>query len=197
MADDSKPVWSPDFLRGTISGPSRTRRGEHQRGPGAIDPTVSEMIDEFLEVLDRGSARDRYGRPFTPEAVGELHWLLGGHVDEELGDTRLRELRRGDVEALIYELADGGVPRRRLRALAKSVRALYDYAAERDLVRHNPAERVAIPDEDEAEQPMALDLSESDPGPQHGMLDGAISLSLRLATIACLLVAAILLAGSL
>ena len=178
MADHSKPVWSPDFLRGTT------------------DPTVSETIDDFLEVLDRGSARDRYGRPFTPEAVGELQWLLGGHVDEELGDIRLRELRRGDVEALIYELADGGVPRRRLRALAKSVRALYDYAAELDLVRHNPAERVAIPDEDEAEQPMALDAGESDPGPQQGMVDRAISLSLRLATIAFLLVAAVLLAGS-
>jgi site-specific recombinase XerC len=155
------------------------------------------MIDDFLEVLDRGSARDRYGRPFTPEAVRELHWVLGGHVDEELGATRLRELRRGDVEALIYELADGGVPRRRLRALAKSVRALYDYAAERDLVRHNPAERVAIPDEDEAQQPTALDLSGSDPGPQQGMLDRAISMALRVATIACLLVAAVLLAGSL
>lgn len=116
------------------------------------------------------------------EMIRELHWLLGGHVDEELGDTRLRELHQRDVEALIYELADGGVPRRRLRALAKSVRAVYDYATERDL---------------EAKQPMALDVSESDPGPQQGMVDRAISLSLRLATIAFLLVAAVLLAGSL
>ena len=79
------------------------------------------------------------------EMIRELHWLLGGHVDEELGDTRLRELHQRDVEALIYELADGGVPRRRLRALAKSVRAVYDYATERDLEADETPERVATP----------------------------------------------------
>jgi hypothetical protein len=198
MDDHSKPAWSPVFLRGTTSEQARARRGDHERPPAAeAGNSVGEMIEEFLEDVDGGFARDRYGRPFTPEAAHELHWSLAGYVAEELGATSLIELRRQDLEALIYKLADRGVPRRRLRALAKSVRALYDYAAERDFVRHNPAERVAIPDEDEAQQPTASDIREPALEPERGTLDRWISLALRLATLAFLLIAVALLVGSL
>jgi hypothetical protein len=198
MDDQSKPAWSPVFLRGTTSGQARARRGDHERPPAAAaGGSVGEMIEEFLQDVEGGFARDRYGRPFTPEAAHELHWSLAGYVDEELGATSLTDLRRQDLEALIYKLADRGVPRRRLRALAKSVRALYDYAAERDIVRHNPAERVAIPDEDEAEQPTASDTGRLAPAPRRGALDRGISLALQLATLGLLLLAVVLLAGSL
>jgi hypothetical protein len=197
MADHPKPAWSPVFLGGTTSGQRRTRRGEQHRAAAPTALSIGEVIDEFLESVDGGFARDRYGRPFTPEATQELHWSLGGYVGEEFGATSLIDLRRQDLEALIYQLADGGVPRRRLRSLAKSVRALYDYAAERDIVRHNPAERVAIPDEDEAQQPSARDASAADPGPERKTLDRGISLALRLTTLALLLVALFLLAESL
>lgn len=198
MADHSKPAWSPVFLRGTTSQQGRTRRGEHHEAAGAAaSPSVDETIDEFLGAVDGGFALDRYGRPFTPEAARELHWSLSGYVSEELGTMSLSRLRRQDVEELIYRLGDGGVPRRRLRAVAKSVRALYDYAAELDIVRHNPAERVAIPDEDEAEQPTASDVKAVDPGSERAMLDRGISLALRLTTLGVLLIALFLLAGSL
>jgi hypothetical protein len=198
MDDHPKPAWSPVFLRGTTSGQARARRGDHERPPAAAaGGSVGEMIEEFLQEVEGGFARDRYGRPFTPEAAHELHWSLAGYVDEELGATSLTDLRRQDLEALIYKLADRGVPRRRLRALAKSVRALYDYAAERDIVRHNPAERVAIPDEDEAEQPTASDTGRLAPAPRRGALDRGISLALQLATLGLLLLAVVLLAGSL
>jgi hypothetical protein len=198
MDDHPKPAWSPVFLRGTTSGQARARRGDHERPPAAAaGGSVGEMIKEFLQDVEGGFARDRYGRPFTPEAAHELHWSLAGYVDEELGATSLTDLRRQDLEALIYKLADRGVPRRRLRALAKSVRALYDYAAERDIVRHNPAERVAIPDEDEAQQPTASDLSEPALERERGTLDRWISLALRLSTLGFLLIAVALLVSSL
>lgn len=177
MAYDSKPGWSGVFV-----GPPSSRE---TRVTGV---TVSEMIDEFVEAVDEGFARDRYGRPFTAEAAKELHWCLVGYVSEELGPMALSDVRRQDVEDFLFALGDSGLPQSRLRALARSVRALYDYAAERDLVRHNPAVRVAIPDEGEA-QP--------EPPPQPRTLDRAISLTLRLATLAFLLVALILLAQSL
>ena len=99
---------------------------------------MNDAIDDFLEEVERGSARDRYGRRFSDDADRELHWSLGGHVSEEFGAMSLREVRRRDVEALVYELADAGVGRRRLRAIAKSVRALFDYATERGLVETEP-----------------------------------------------------------
>ena len=155
------------------------------------------MVDEFLQAIDEGFARDRYGRPFTPEAARELNWSLGTYVREHLGTIPLADLRRDDLEGLLYELGGAGISRRRLRALAKSVRALYDYAAERDLVRHNPADRVALPDENEAEQPTAGQPRRSALTPMPAVLDRAISLTLRVATLAFVLIALFFLAQSL
>ena len=92
-------------------------------------------------------------------------------------------MRRRDLEALVDELGETGMSRRRQRALAQSVRALYDYAIERRLVRANPAERVAIPDDPEPRQPRVLD---------HG-----IELVLRVATLGFALTALIFLTESL
>ena len=133
-------------------------RGRPARRPGAgragrpwpcTGPSVTETIDDFLAAVDEGHARDRYGRAFTRAAAVELHWNLGGHVAEALGAMSLNGVRRRDVEALVYELGEAGLSHRRVRALAKSVRALFDYAVERELVAHNPAQRIALPDEDE------------------------------------------------
>jgi hypothetical protein len=164
---------------------------------GARGPSVDEIIQEFLEAVDEGSARDRYGRRFSAEAAAELHWYLGGHVADALGAMSVDEVRRRAVETLVYDLADAGLSRRRLRALAKSVRALYDYAAERGLVGHNPAERVAIPDEDETEQPAAGSASRADPGLARAVSDHAISLMLRVATLGFVITALVFLAESL
>jgi site-specific recombinase XerD len=163
----------------------------------ATGPSVDEIIQEFLGAVDEGSARDRYGRRFTAEAATELRWCLAGHVADALGAMSLDEVRRRDVETLVYDLADAGLSRRRLRAIAKCVRALYDYAAERGLVRHNPAERVAIPDEDETEQPAARSARRADPALATAISDRVISLVLRVATLVFVITALIFLAGSL
>jgi hypothetical protein len=200
MGYDSSPTWS--------GGGSATKAAE--RASGSL--TVGDAIDEFLLAAEGGSARDRYGRRFTDNAVAELHWCLAGYVREELGAMSLKEVRRADVEGLLYELGDAGIAERRLRAIAKSVRALYDHAAERDLVRHNPAERVALPADDEVEQPTRRRAGRAEPEPAErtrrkpwgrsdrtlwGRADRAISLGLRLATFALVVIALVLIAESL
>jgi hypothetical protein len=183
MGFDSKPTWSGGLARGRNSQATGARRTATEVGQGASGAlSVSAAIDEFLRAAERGSARDRYGRPFTHDAVTELHWCLAGYVS--------------------YELGDAGIATRRLRAVAKSVRALYDHAVERRLVRHNPAERVALPNDDEVEQPTRR------PEPTRrrrrraerklwGRADRAISLGLQLATFALVLIALFLIAESL
>jgi site-specific recombinase XerC len=197
MAYDANSGWSRVFVSPTTSGPRHIRRP----APGATlalpaGPSVDETIDEFLEAVDDGSARDRYGHAFTREAALELHWNLGGHVAEGLGAMSLSGVRRRNVEALVYELGDAGLSRRRLRPLAKSVRALYDYAIERGLVRHNPAERLAMPDEDATEQPSA---EYGDPEAAHNatVLDHVISTALRVTTLGFMLTAVVFLTESL
>jgi site-specific recombinase XerC len=195
---------------GTVSGEPRSRRttAYHQQPewsgvfvrngtvPDAARVLVDDVIDEFLDAARDGSALDRYGRHFTRDAVRELDWCLRGHVSEELGGMSLTDVRRHDVEALVYALADSGTSHRRLRAVAKSVRALYDYAAERGLAMRNPAERVALPDEDQAEQPRRqADRPTERQLPD--IADRVIGLMLRGATLAFLLIALVLIAQSL
>jgi site-specific recombinase XerC len=160
-------------------------------------PTVHETIDEFLEAVEEGTARDRYGRPFTRETARDLGWYLRGHVGESLGAMSVDDVRRRDVEALVYELAGTGLSHRRLRALTKSVRALFDYADERGLVRTNPAERVAMPEEGELQQPRGRSPRRLDPEPDRSLADHAISLALRVATLGFVLTALIYLGESL
>jgi hypothetical protein len=197
MAYHSKPEWSEVFVR----------NGTNADSAGVL---VDDVIDEFLDAAKRGSALDRYGRGFTRDAVRELDWCLRGHVSEELGGMSLTDVRRHDVEALVYGLADAGTPRPRLRAVVKSVRALYDYAAERQLAGRNPAERVALPDDDEAEQPGWRAAGPARRAERPGrrakpqadwqlpdLADRVITLALRVATLAFVLLALVLIAGSL
>jgi hypothetical protein len=97
----------------------------------------------------------------------------------------------------VDELAAAGLARLRLRAVAKSLRALYDYAGERDLVAHNPAARIALPDEDDAEQP-----SRGRPQPSRlrsaaAGVDRVLSLGLQIATLCFVLLALFFIAESL
>jgi hypothetical protein len=70
----------------------------------------------------------------------------------------------------------------------------YDYAIERALASTNPAERVAIPDDDELPRPPARML---DPALQRSLLDHLILLALRVTTVAFLVTALIFLGESL
>jgi hypothetical protein len=169
----------------------------HDRKPGhgvSVGPSLKETIDEFLAAVDEGSARDRHGRAFAPEAAGDLHWYLSGHAGEALGAMSLDEVCRRDVETLMYRLRRAGMARDRLRGLAMSVRALYDYAIERALVSGNPAERVAIPGDDDLPGPPARTLGAA---LERGVRDHLISLALRVAMLAFLVAALILLGESL
>jgi hypothetical protein len=180
---------------------STTVRARATRNDGT---TVQQLIPDFLAAAERGSALDRYGRAFSDDAVQELRWCLTGHVEKRLGALALTEVRRRDVEALVDDLQAAGLPRPRLRAIVKSIRALYDYAAQRGLLANNPADRIALPDEDDAAQPSR----ERPPaGPVRALLAGgdramagadrALALFLQVATVFFVLFALVLIAESL
>src|SRR3954465_12993413 len=135
MARYPKTAWQGSDDRHSTTAQARATRNDGM--------TIREAISDFLAAAERGGALDRYGRAFSDESVSELRWCLTGHVEKRLGALELTDVRRRDVEALVADLEAAGLPRPRLRAVVKSVRALYDYAAQRGLVASNPAERVA------------------------------------------------------
>jgi hypothetical protein len=187
MAPNPKTAWA-DILgnHGTRAGVRARRRPAPPTGI-----TVGDAVANFLEAAERGAAHDRYGRVFSEEALTELSWCLRGYVEARLGTVDLNQVRRADIEELVYELGGAGLSRRRLRAVVKSVRALYDDAMERGVADHNPAERVALPDERDVEQPTA-----ERPRARIG-IDRAIGLGIQAATICFALLALVFIAESL
>ena len=200
-----KTAW-----QGAVDGQSTTAQARVARAapasaaPASAGITFHDASVDFLEAAERGSALDRYGRRFSDESLSELRWCLTGHADKRLGPMDLGQVNRHDVEALLADLAAGGLSRRRQRAVAKSLRALYDYAHERDLVSQNPAERVAVPDEADAEQPSrdrrsAAGLRWLWIGGERATagIDRAIALGLQAVTVCFVLLALVLIAESL
>jgi site-specific recombinase XerC len=155
---------------------------------GAV--ALSDAIDAFLAAVDDRLVRDRRGQPYDRRTARDLRWCLAGHVREALGAKAIDAVRRGDVEALLAELADEGVSERRCRAVARAVRALYDDAVARGLAVRNPASGVAVA-ADGADAPAV--------GSQRwvGPSERAISLVLRGATVGCLVLALVFLTESL
>jgi hypothetical protein len=187
MAPNPKTAWA-DILgnRGTRAGVRPQRRLAEPTGI-----TVADAVADFLATAHRGVAHDRYGRVFSEHALGELSWCLRGYVDARLGTVDLNQVRRPDIEALVHELGAAGLSRRHLRAVVKSVRALYDDAIARGVADHNPAERVAIPGAGDAEQPTR--------GRSRARVsaDRAIGLAIQGATVCFALLALLFIAESL
>jgi hypothetical protein len=169
------------FVRPAVTQVVRCAATAGHDAPGG--PTVGWMVDQFLASVDEGSARDRYGRRFTRDAARGMRWHLRAHLDRARGGYRLRALDRTDIEALLFELHAAGLAPERVLVLARSVRALYDHALERRMVDHNPAERLALPDD-------------ADP-PAAARRDGPPHIIVRVATLACLLTVVVLLGARL
>jgi hypothetical protein len=125
------------------------RRRAPQPPPDPVmSMSMSELIDEFLDAAEDGEARGSEGRPYSDDELGELGWALTGYVESHLADVDLGEVRGRHVFRLIEELEDAGMPRSRLRSVIGALRQLFDYAADRGLVRVNPAKYISLPDDD-------------------------------------------------
>jgi hypothetical protein len=191
--------------QGAVGRHSTTAQARAARtAPVSAGVTVHDAIVDFLSAAEGGSAMDRHGRAFSGRSTSELRWCLSGYVDERLGTLDVAKVQRRDLEGLVEELETAGLSPRRLRTTAKSLRALFDYARERNLVSHNPAERIALPDEDDAEQPsrgrpQADERGSLRSGADHALMgiDRAIALGLQAITVCFVLLALVLIAESL
>jgi integrase len=92
----------------------------------------------------RGKALNKRGRRYKPSAIDAIEGSLKKHVEPKLGKKRLRNIRRGDVQAIIDELTPD-LSGSSVRRVVNSIRALYAWAQDRDLANHDPAHRVRLP----------------------------------------------------
>jgi site-specific recombinase XerC len=110
---------------------------------------VAAAVDEFIEATHAGQALNRSGRPYRPSALRDLQGILEYHVATELGNVRLRDVRRHHVQALVDRLGAEGLSESRIRSVVSALRGLYGYAIDRGHVEFNPADALVMPRPDE------------------------------------------------
>jgi hypothetical protein len=138
--------WRPTATRtATITGP----RAAVRRGAPTEGVRVAEAVEEFIAAAAEGRVANRSGRPYRPSALRDLRGLLRHHVARDIGYMRLNDVRRGDIQGLLDQLAANRLSESRIRSVLSAVRALFGYAIERGWVERSPATGLVIPRPDE------------------------------------------------
>jgi hypothetical protein len=140
--------WTPTAARSATTHPNLVAR-PRRSASASDDITVSAVVDEFVEAAESGHALNRSGRPYRPSALRDLRGILEYHVIPDLGDTRMRDVRRSDVQTLVDRLGADRLSESRIRSVVSALRALYGYAIEQGHVEFNPADGLVMPRGDE------------------------------------------------
>jgi hypothetical protein len=140
--------WTPTAARSATTDPNLVAR-PRRSASASDDISVSAVVDEFLEAAESGRAVNRSGRPYRPSALRDLRGILEYHVIPDLGDARMRDVRRSDVQTLVDRLGADRLSESRIRSVVSALRALYGYAIEQAYVEFNPADGLVMPRGDE------------------------------------------------
>lgn len=117
-----------------------------ERGDAPAGGTLrlSEARERFVTAARDGKVLNKHGHRYKPRAIDDIEEVLRVHVEPDLGTKRITTIRRGDIQAIVDDLA----PRlsgSRVRSTANAVRSLYRWAQDRDLAHHDPAALVRLP----------------------------------------------------
>jgi integrase len=127
-------AWRRDALvaleRGTMRAPTAT--------------TVREAAEAFLAGARQGTIRNRGGDPFKPSAIRTYEQALRLRVLPDLGDRRLSDVGRVDVQDLADQLvAVHSAPT--VHLAVASLRAIFRRAVRRGELVLNPCDGVTLP----------------------------------------------------
>jgi integrase len=127
--------WMTDRLaevnRGTYVAPTRL--------------TLAEAAAEFIEGARAGHILNRNGERYMPSVVRDYEGDLRRHVLPTLGDMRLHEIRRGDLQRLIDTLVKRELAGSTVRNALDPARRIFDRAVKRDVIPYSPCQNLEVP----------------------------------------------------
>lgn len=112
--------------------------------PATATIRLANAVELFIAAATDGVALNKHGRRYKPSAVRDLRGCLENYVKPVLGAKRLGDVRRSDCQRLVDDVAPG-MSGSRVRSVVNSIRSLYRWAQDRDLVQHDPAGLVRLP----------------------------------------------------
>jgi integrase len=105
---------------------------------------LTDARERFVKAAREGRALNKHGHRYKPRTIDNIEESLLLHVEPELGTKRLSHIGRGDIQAIVDELAPT-LSGSRVRSVVNAVRSLYRWAQDRDYASHDPAALVRLP----------------------------------------------------
>jgi integrase len=103
-----------------------------------------EARERFVAAAREGRALNKHGHRYKQRALDDIEECLRVHAEPRLGSKRLAQIRRGDVQTIVDELAPT-MSGSRVRSVVNAIRSLYRWAQDRDLAGHDPAALARLP----------------------------------------------------
>jgi integrase len=127
--------WRQDSLVGVRKGTVRA----------PVNTTVKAAADAFIEGARNGTVLDRSGRRYKPSSVRNYGGWLDRYVLPELGERRIGDVRRADVQDLVDQLIGQGLAGSTVRNAFDPLRRIFDRALKRDVVAIDPTDGIEWP----------------------------------------------------
>jgi integrase len=112
--------------------------------PAGESVQLREARERFVQAARDGKALNKRGQRYKRTAIADVEECLRVHVEPKFGSRRLADIRRGQVQALVDELTPT-LSGSQVRAIVNSLRSLYRWAQDREIVSHDPAALVRLP----------------------------------------------------
>lgn len=108
-------------------------------------PRLRDAATEWLDLAERGIVRARGNRLYRPSTLRGYRAAMEQVIMPELGDRRLDQVTRGELNRLVQRLQARGMAAQTVKNAIIPVRALYRHAIDLEQVTANPTAGVRVP----------------------------------------------------
>lgn len=118
----------------------------------AVKPITFEAAAEaWLDGAEKGSILNRSGNRFKPSTLRGYRRDLREHLIPLFGSQKLSAIQTADIQAMVDELQDAGVPASTVRNRVKPMQVVYRRAKAREGIPVDPTDGLELPAPSEAE----------------------------------------------
>ncbi len=128
---------------------AEVRTGSVAERPEGI--RLSDAHPEFVEDCRDGIVLNRYGKPYTKNAVTNLDSSLN-RLPKRIRKKQLEDITSGMLQSAVDDFRREKLSTSRIRSVIHSLSALYRWALAREKATHNPAESIDLPANDSKER---------------------------------------------
>jgi len=107
--------------------------------------TVREAWDEWYAGAEAGAVRNASGDPYKPSALRAYETAMRLRVLDEIGDVRLVDVRRPDLQRLADDLLAAGAGASVIAKTFMPLRAIFGRAVDLEIVAVNPCDGTKLP----------------------------------------------------